>query len=169
MTIQRSDTIIRLHNDDWGYETNCFVCEPRNERGLQIAFFHDVSRVMVTAEFELDDAYSGAPTLLHGGVILAVLDEAMAWACIAIGGQWAVTTETNARFRQVMRVGSRYRVEAEVVEHVESTIRTTARVLDGRDRVRAEADATFVALGEAQVVEWAGRPVDDRHRSDLRD
>ena len=65
MTTHSTDTMIRLHNDDWGYETNCFVCEPRNERGLQIAFFHDVDRSVVTAEFELDDAHSGAPTLVQ--------------------------------------------------------------------------------------------------------
>jgi acyl-coenzyme A thioesterase PaaI-like protein len=29
--------VIRIHNEDWGFETNCFVCEPRNDRGLRIA------------------------------------------------------------------------------------------------------------------------------------
>jgi len=31
----------RLHNDDWGMETNCFVCEPKNGTGLQLPFFHN--------------------------------------------------------------------------------------------------------------------------------
>ena len=80
-------TLHRLHNEAWGFETNCFVCEPKNQAGLQIPFFHDDERSVVTAEFELSDAYSGAPSLVHGGVTLAVLDEAMAWACIAVGKQ----------------------------------------------------------------------------------
>ncbi len=95
----------RLHNEDWGFETNCFVCEPTNDQGLRIAFFLDDERQVVTAEFELTDAFSGAPTLVHGGVTLAVMDEAMAWACIAIGGQWAVTAETSTRFHRAVRVG----------------------------------------------------------------
>jgi len=45
----------------------------------------------VFAEFELDADYSGAPTLVHGGVTLALLDEAMSWATIALGGKFAYT------------------------------------------------------------------------------
>ena len=43
---------VRLHNDDWGYESNCFVCEARNEGGLRIPFFHDQDTDTVVAEFE---------------------------------------------------------------------------------------------------------------------
>ena len=49
----------RLHNDDWGVETNCFVCEPTNDRGLRIPFWHDDERDVVTAEFELADHFGG--------------------------------------------------------------------------------------------------------------
>ena len=63
-------TLIRLHNDDWGFETNCFVCEPKNDRGLQIPFFHDTERRLVIADFDFSDSFSGAPTLVHGGVTL---------------------------------------------------------------------------------------------------
>ena len=41
-----------LENARWGFESNCFVCEPRNAAGLRIPFEHD------------DEA----------GVVLAVLD-----------------------------------------------------------------------------------------------
>ena len=161
--------MIRLHNDDWGFETNCFVCEPSNANGLQIPFFHDTERSIVTAEFELSDRFSGAPTLVHGGVTLAVLDEAMAWACIAIGRQWAVTTETTTRFDRAVRVGSRYRVEAEVVDHVDTVMRTTARVLDRRDVVRAEATASFTTLGEAQATRIVGGAITGDHRQYVND
>jgi hypothetical protein len=67
-------TGIRLHNEDWGFETNCFVCEPRNDQGLRIPFFHDTELDVVFADFELSNVFSGAPTLVHGGVTLAVLD-----------------------------------------------------------------------------------------------
>ncbi len=165
----RNGNMIRLHNDDWGVETNCFVCEPRNDSGLRIAFFHDTARGSVVAEFELDDTFSGAPSLVHGGVTLAVLDEAMAWACIAIGRQWGVTTETSTRFHRAVRVGHRYRVEAEVVDHVGTTMRTSARVLDERDVVRAESVAAFTTLGEAQVARLAGGAVPDLTESFVGD
>ncbi len=144
-------TTIRLHNDDLGYETNCFVCEQSNAAGLRIPFFHDTDRNMVTAEFELSDEFSGAPTMLHGGVTLAVLDEAMAWACIAIGRQWAVTSETSTRFQRAVYIDKPHLVEAEVVEQTDSEIRTVGRILNLKGVVRAESTATFTALGEAQL------------------
>lgn len=166
-------TLIRLHNDDWGLETNCFACEPRNERGLQIGFFHDTEREVVVAEFELGNDFSGGPTLVHGGVVLTVLDEAMAWACIAVGGQWAVTQETTSRFHRPVRVGKRYDVEAAVVADPDDlavgVMRTTGVITDRHGTVRAEANATFATLGEAQVFRLTGEAVPDEHRSYLRD
>ena len=152
-------SVIRLHNDDWGYESNCFVCERRNERGLRIPFFHDTARDAVTADLQLSGDFSGAPTMVHGGVVLAVLDEAMAWACIAIGRRWAVTTETTTRFERAVRVGKPYRVEARIVERTDAEIRTSAQVLDVRGQLRAEATALFTVLGEAQVMRAAGADV----------
>ncbi len=161
--------IRRLHNETWGVETNCFVCEPTNDRGLRIPFSHDDERDVVTAEFELPAAFSGAPTLVHGGVTLAVLDEAMAWACIAIGGQWAVTTETSTTFRRPVRVGSRYRVEARVVGQVDDVMRTRAEVSDRRGEVRVEATAVFTTLGAAQATRLSGVEVSDANRSFVND
>ena len=99
--------LVRLHNDDWGYESNCFVCEPRNELGLRLPFFHDTDAGLVRARLELGDAHSGAPTLVHGGVVLAVLDEAMAWTCIAIALSWAVTTEMSTSQQRPRRSARR--------------------------------------------------------------
>jgi acyl-coenzyme A thioesterase PaaI-like protein len=148
--------IVRLHNDDWGYESNCFVCEQRNEHGMRVPFFHDTDRDVVTAQIQLPDHYSGAPTLIHGGVILALLDEGMAWACIAIAKRWAVTTETSTRFDRPVRVDVPYEIVAEITDVGEDQIRTTASVLDQRGRPRATAQASFTILGEAQIIKLAG-------------
>lgn len=153
-------TLVRLHNEDWGYETNCFVCEPTNPAGLQIPFFHDDKRQEVQADFSLPDDFSGAPSLIHGGVTLAVLDEAMAWACIAIGHRWAMTSDTRTRFLRPLHVDSPYRAVARVVDQTDITISTEAQVLfakpDGRHTVCVEAGATFTILGEAQVQRITG-------------
>lgn len=151
---------IRLHNDDLGYETNCFVCEQSNQAGLRIPFFHDLERGLVTADFTLSDAFSGAPTMLHGGVTLAVLDEAMAWACIAIGRQWAVTSETSTKFHRAIYVDKPHLVEAEILEQTDSEIITAGRILNVKGVVRAESTATFTALGEAQLKRAVGESGD---------
>ncbi|MEM8902117.1 MAG: PaaI family thioesterase [Actinomycetota bacterium] len=162
-------TLVRLHNDDWGYETNCFVCEQRNERGLRIPFFHDLEAGLVVAELELGHAYSGAPTLLHGGIVLAVLDEAMAWATIALAGRWALTAETSCRFVAPVAVDVAHRIEAEVVADDGDRLGCAARVLTAGGDLCTEATASFVVVGEATAVRLAGDEIADEHRGYLSD
>lgn len=148
-----------LTNEQWGFETNCFVCEPRNEAGLRIPFFHDDTTETVTAEFELDGRFSGAPSYLHGGVLLAILDESMAWAAIAIAHRWAVTGETTTRFEHPVRTGRTYTVTANITDPVSegsASLRAAASITDRKGRTCATATATFVVLGEAQAIDALG-------------
>jgi uncharacterized protein (TIGR00369 family) len=146
----------RLENSRWGFESNCFVCEPRNDAGLRIPFFHDPDRDEVVAELTLDDRFSGAPSYVHGGVVLAVLDEAMAWATIAVAGTFAVTKETTTAFRRPVRVGSTYQVRARVTATGEE-LACEAEILFGDEAKEcATARATFVPLGPAQAVDAIG-------------
>jgi len=149
-------TLRRLHNEDWGFDSNCFVCEPRNDGGLRIPFQHDSANDTVVACFTLGPRFSGAPSYVHGGVTLAVLDEAMAWATIAVGGKFATTTETTTRFLRPVRVGRTYAVVARLGAQADADMQTSAQVLDHKDRVCAEATATFTVLSAAQAVDALG-------------
>lgn len=162
-------TMRRLHNDDWGYETDCFVCEQTNESGLRIPFFHDEDNDVVMAEFQLSGTYSGAPTLLHGGVQLAVLDEAMAWATIAVAGQWALTVKSSAEFHAGVHVDVAYRVVARVVDHVDNRIDTAAEIIGSDGTVRTTAQAQFVAIGEAKAADLVGGAINPTHEEFLAD
>jgi acyl-coenzyme A thioesterase PaaI-like protein len=149
-------TVERLSNERWGFASNCFVCETKNAAGLGIPFFHDTETGTVFADFTLDDRFSGAPAYLHGGVTLAVLDEAMAWAAIAVAGQWAVTHTTSTTFDKPVRVDQPYRVEARIDGVADGRIDASASVLDARGGVRARSTATFVALGTAAAIDAIG-------------
>ena len=130
----------RLTNERWGFETNCFVCEPRNDHGLQIPFFHDTEAGIVVARPTFDARHSGAPNLVHGGVQLAVMDEIIAWAAIAIGGRFAVTARLEASFRRPVRIGYEYLIEGRIDEQDEQdekTLQGSARIVDHKDRACA--------------------------------
>jgi acyl-coenzyme A thioesterase PaaI-like protein len=144
-------TVERLDATRFGFDSLCFVCDTTNARGLQVPFFHDTDADVVFAEFEMPVAYSGAPTLVHGGATLALMDEAMAWATIAIGGKFAFTKETSARFDWPVRLGRPYRVEARIVEADARRFETEAVVLDAKGRacVRATAGMSILDLDQA--------------------
>jgi acyl-coenzyme A thioesterase PaaI-like protein len=158
----------RLDNSRWGLESNCFVCEEKNPGGLGLPFFADRDQRVVTASFTLDDRFSGAPTYVHGGVVLAILDEAMAWATIALAGCFAVTKETATRFKAPVMVGQGYEVRARIIGDDGTELGCRAEVIDGDGESCAEASATFVALGPAQAVEAAGGEMPEGARAFVR-
>lgn len=142
-----------LENARWGFESNCFVCEPKNDGGLKIPFFHDDHGGTVVAEFSLDDTFSGAPSYVHGGVVLTVLDEAMAWATIALASTIALTKRTTTDFLRPVKVGETYKVVAKVISRSEAGIDVTASLQREDGKPCAEARARFAPLGAAQAVE----------------
>ena len=149
---ERPVTLRRLHNEDWGFDSNCFVCEPRNDGGLQIPFHHDTVNDTVVATFSLGERFSGAPSYVHGGITLAVLDEAMAWAAIAVGGKFAVTVKTATKFLRPVQVRRSYTVEARLTSQSEERIETAAEIRDETNRLCATTSASFAILGAAQAV-----------------
>jgi len=143
----------RLSNERWGFSSNCFVCEPTNAVGLRQPFFHDTESGLVVADIELGNAHSGAPSYIHGGVQLALLDEAMAWAAIAVAERFAVTATFTSTFHHPIKIDRAYRLEASIDDRSESTLAASARIVDDQGRLRTSAQATLVVLSAAQAVD----------------
>ena len=146
-----------LTNAAWGFESSCFVCEPANPRGLGIPFFHDDATGTVTAEFTLGADLSGAPHYVHGGVLLAILDEAMAWAAIALAGRFAVVQSTATTFHRPVRVDEPHHVEATVHAQTDTAVTARAHVADAAGHRCAEARARLVVLSTATAGAAIGR------------
>ncbi len=140
-----------LDNTSWGFASNCFVCEPSNEGGLRVPFFHDDEAGTVYAEYTLPETFSGAPSYVHGGVTMALLDEAMSWATIAEAKAFALTTRTTTEFKWPIRIGRTYRVEARIAGRNDATIEVTATVSDAQGRPCAVAESTFHAMDADQA------------------
>jgi uncharacterized protein (TIGR00369 family) len=138
-----------LTNAAWGFETNCFVCEPSNPLGLRIEYFHDDEAGVVTAEFSLGPEHSGAPHYVHGGVLLAIMDEAMAWAAIAIGERFAVVQSTATTFDRPVRLHEPHRVEATIHDRTDTAVTARATVRDAGGQRCARARARLVVLSTA--------------------
>ncbi|HET7487323.1 MAG TPA: PaaI family thioesterase [Acidimicrobiales bacterium] len=153
--------LVPLRNS-WQFQSNCFVCEPSNATGLAIPFFHDDEAAAVVADFTLDERFSGAPHYVHGGVALAVLDEAMAWGAIALGGSFALTVSTRARFVRPVRVGEPHRVEARLTRKTaRGTFDLAAVLLDAGRKPCVRARSQFAPMNGAQAGDAIGDVGDD--------
>ncbi len=92
----------------------CFVCSRSNPRGLHVRFAPDEDGVR--GEFACDRSFEGYPGVIHGGIVTALLDEAMLH-CLLARNLPAVTVDLAVQFR--------HPVETEVL----ATVR--ARIADG--------------------------------------
>jgi len=148
-----------LDNTAFGFPADCFVCDQANTHGLRLSFVYDDDAAVVRSDFTLGPAYSGAPRFVHGGLVLAILDEAMAWAAIGIAKRFAVSRTSRASFRRPVMVDAHHRVEAMVESHDEASVNARARVINDQGKKCAEASARLVVLTAEGAREAIGADV----------
>lgn len=103
----------------------CFVCGKENGGGLNLVFsFHDSK---ASAEFTLQKKFQGYKDIVHGGIVAAILDEAMIKAVLAQGIR-AVTAEITVRFKNPLHTNEKAVVDAEIVKQGEKLIEAKAQI-----------------------------------------
>lgn len=128
----------------------CFACGPDNETGLRLRF-ERAHGEGVHARTVLRSEFQGWQGIAHGGVALALLDEAMAHAAGA-AGQRGVTASMNARFRKAVPLGVPLDVEGHVRWMRRNVLELYASVKDESGTVLVEAEGRFVSQGRIEDV-----------------
>jgi hypothetical protein len=133
---------------------NCLVCGQGNPHGLRLRFHRliapDGTAIGVGADSTVPAYFQGFDDLLHGGVICAMLDDAMWWAVYVAHKAITVTADMQLRYREPVSTGSALRIEG-IVGAGRRIYPAAARMLDASGRVVAEATARFVALPAAKA------------------
>jgi uncharacterized protein (TIGR00369 family) len=126
----------------------CFACGQLNPGGLRLDF--EVSRDRAEARYTALERHQGYDGLLHGGVVTALLDEAMGWA-IFHQGIWGVTAKISVTFRRPVTIGEDLRVVGEIVRDRGRMIETRGTVAYADSgAILAEADGTFLRMPEVR-------------------
>jgi uncharacterized protein (TIGR00369 family) len=92
----------------------CFVCGNENPKGMGCRFVAEGDAV--TSVFRTETWMVGYEKFIHGGIIAAVLDEALVWASYAKTGQFGVTAELTVRYLKPLPVGVDCKVEGRLIE-----------------------------------------------------
>jgi uncharacterized protein (TIGR00369 family) len=120
--------------------SGCFACGQRNPIGLRLQFV--VVGDTVRAEFTPGPRYQGYEGVVHGGIVAAALDDAMA-QLFHMKGQEALTARLEIRFRRETPVGQRVVVTARLTGE-RTKLFTAEAALAMPDGTRlAEATGTF--------------------------
>lgn len=139
-----------LPNGPLPWTKSCLVCGEHNARG-----FHLRSRLengIVIAEYVTKPHDVGYKHLVHGGIIMTLLDELMTWAAILETGKVCVAAEMTSRLREPVGVGHRLRIEAWVSKNARRIILTEGRALDAETgTILNEATGKYIPVVSEQA------------------
>jgi uncharacterized protein (TIGR00369 family) len=119
----------------------CVVCSQRHPLGLHTAY-RAVSEHAVEARFSCGKSYEGYRNVLHGGIVSALLDGAMA-NCIFAKGLEAYTVDLRIRFRTPVEVGVDATIRGEWLKQDGKLHLLQASIVQS-GKVRASARAKFI-------------------------
>jgi uncharacterized protein (TIGR00369 family) len=120
----------------------CFVCGRDNPQGLGVSFRLAAGQAVATCV--IPPTYQGFRAVAHGGVVSALLDEAMFYALHG-EGFWGATVELNVRFLKPVPVEQALTLEGRVLRH-EGRLGTAEAVLRDGEVVLARASGKFLAV-----------------------
>ncbi len=134
----------------------CYACGDLNPIGLHMHFRMDGE--WAVAPFTARREHQGYPGFVHGGIVSALLDEAMGWATYG-RGVWAVTGKMEMRFRAIVPIDEELEVRGRITRDRGRTLEVMAEVRDAAGALLAEASGLFFRVqGEqAQRIEQAAR------------
>ncbi len=136
---------------------HCFGCGRLNPHGLHLVFAPLAAENGVAATFTPRTEHEGFFEVVHGGIITAVLDEAMGWA-VFVRDIWAVTGKIAVTFRKPVAVGVPTRAIGRVVADRGRLLDVAAELRRGEDdALLADATATFVRVPASQAGVWRDR------------
>jgi len=141
-----------------GGEHYCFGCSLRNRYGLRLRFALDRAAGRARSVFRLPRRFEGPPDAAHGGVVAALLDEAMTKVNAARGVK-ALTAGLAVRYHRMVPLGRPVTVEAWHRRSRGREEHVAARIVDGEGRLLARGSARFVRVSGAWLDELraAGR------------
>jgi uncharacterized protein (TIGR00369 family) len=123
-----------------GYRT-CFVCGWDNDLGLKLRFRWDGEKAY--ADYIPRKEHTGFEGVIHGGIVNAVLDEAMFWAVYAAHRRVVVTTEMSVRLKRKVSPGERYLAGGRVTGSPGRVMTAESALHDTQGRVCAQATGRF--------------------------
>ena len=131
---------------------NCFACGPSNPIGIHLHFDRNADGEGVLARLELAPVYQGWRGIAHGGIVMALLDEAMAYAA-GFAGHRGVTAQVSVRFRKPVPLEQPIEVRGRVTWQRRNVLGVEASILDGAGNLLARAEGSFVSRGRLDAAD----------------
>jgi uncharacterized protein (TIGR00369 family) len=130
----------------------CFGCGGANGDGMKLTFVQDNEKRRIIGRFVLGERYQGGGGMAHGGIIAALLDEAMGKVC-RFREVRAVTAQLNVQYLKPVNVQDEIIVEGwEESEQKGRNLFHSGEIRNAAGEVLARGQARFVIVSEPAKV-----------------
>jgi uncharacterized protein (TIGR00369 family) len=130
-------------------DLNCFICGRDNPMGLKL-HFRPIDKHGASAKFRPQVHLNGYKGMLHGGIISAVLDEAMYWALYNSNEKLYVTSQLTVNFKKPVPVEDELEVIGYSVKHEDGRTRkienAKAELVNSKGDILATAEGKFFQI-----------------------
>ncbi len=123
----------------------CFACGTENDAGLKLRFAYGDDERSAQTRFVPGEAYQGWKDLVHGGILMTLMDETMAKAAVR-GGLSVVTAEMSVKFKKPARVGAVLICSARVEDMRKRLVYARATLCSEDGTVLAEATGKLMVV-----------------------
>lgn len=127
----------------------CFACGPDNPIGLRLRYEVLDGGTRVRAECLPDPAFQGWDSVLHGGILAAMLDETISKVGVALLGGMMLTARLEVRYRKPVPIGRKVVLEGRL-------LRRRGDLIEARAEARLD-DGTLVAEATGKCMRAKGR------------
>lgn len=109
---------------------SCYVCGKKNPAGLGVAFEIDRDARSIRARFTPLPSHQGYEGIVHGGILSALLDEAMAKLAYSLGIP-AVTAEMTVKFKSPASPGEELSISGRLKHETHGLLEAEAVIEKG--------------------------------------
>lgn len=133
----------------------CPVCgDPAvNRATLGVRWSWDVDQRCVIGRFTPGPDHAGYPGRLHGGILSALLDECMAWACAVKRHGYCLTGDLQVRFKAAAKLGEPIEIRAAARDGWGPYLRARGEARSVGGDLLASATATFATLAAEESLQ----------------
>ena len=144
------------------WSESCFVCGDANPFGLRIRFINRGDEVLVRTV--VNPHFESYPGRLHGGVVTALLDETIGWACSVRAHRMLYTVEIKLKFRNPVPGNEEILVRGWCEELHKRFAKGKGQIENSEGKVMVSAEGIYFPVPEAEeqriipLLKMPGRP-----------
>ena len=135
---------------------HCFVCGTENDESLKTKFYELENKELMSISYP-NPTHQSYPDRMHGGIISAILDEAIGRAImIEETDSWGVTVELNLKYKKPVPLDKPVKAVARITRNTRLLFEGTGEIILEDGSIAATGYAKYYKMKIDKIIEDIG-------------